>query len=105
MFKDTALNEDTVLTLKTLDADIGTEPHHLPFIAAAGVLFLEANHVAQPYLDNHFYDVMADKCWLISFCSVKAARRAASGKSFPREAYMICRDEFRITPFPWASTP
>ena len=49
-FKDTAFNKNPVLALKTLNADIGTESDHLPLIAAAGVFFLEANHVAQLYL-------------------------------------------------------
>ena len=53
-FEDTACDEDPVLALKTLNADIGTEPDYLPLIAATGVLLLEANHVPQPYLHNHF---------------------------------------------------
>ena len=85
-FEDTACDEDPVLALKTLNADIGTEPDYLPLIAAVGVLFLEANLVVQLYLSNHSYDWMVAKCWLIWSRSVEATRRAASGKSFPREA-------------------
>jgi len=42
-------------TLATLapDADICPEADNLPLKAAAGVLLLEADHVAQPYLGNH----------------------------------------------------
>ena len=36
------------------DADISTEPDYLPFIAAAGVLLLEADDVAQSYLGDHW---------------------------------------------------
>ena len=49
-FKDSSLKKNTVLTLKTFNADISTKPDDLPFIAAAGMLFLEANHIAELYL-------------------------------------------------------
>jgi len=44
--KDTSFKKNTVLTFKTFDAYISAEPDHLPFIAAAGMLFLEANYIA-----------------------------------------------------------
>jgi len=53
--KDTSLKEDTVPTFKAFNPYISTEPDYLPLIAAAGVLLLEANHIAQPYLHNHSF--------------------------------------------------
>jgi hypothetical protein len=52
-FEDTALQKDAALALEALDTDVGTEPDHLPLIAAAGVFLLEAHDVAQLYLNNH----------------------------------------------------
>ncbi len=45
-----AFEEDTVLTLETLKTNVGAKPDYLPLIAAAGVLFLQANDIAQLYL-------------------------------------------------------
>ena len=36
------------------DADVGSEPYHLPLVAATGMLLLEAYHISQPYLGNHW---------------------------------------------------
>jgi len=52
--KDTALKENVVLAFEALNPYISAQPHHLPFIAAAGVLLLKTNHVTQLYLGNHF---------------------------------------------------
>jgi len=46
-FEGTAVEEDPALAFKALNADIGTEPDNQPLIAAAGVLFLEADHVTE----------------------------------------------------------
>jgi hypothetical protein len=51
--KDTSLKEHSVLALKAFNPNISPEPDHLPLIATAGVLLLEANHIAQLYLHNH----------------------------------------------------
>ena len=51
--KDASLKEDAVLAFEAFYADISPQPHHLPLIAAAGVLFLEADDVSQLYLHNH----------------------------------------------------
>jgi hypothetical protein len=54
--KDAALKEYPALALKAFDSDISPEPDYLPLIAAAGVLLLEANRIAQLYLQDHpFY--------------------------------------------------
>ena len=39
--------EDEALTFETFNADTSVELDYLPFIAAAGVLLLEANHITQ----------------------------------------------------------
>ncbi len=44
-----------VSTFKALDPNVGTEPDYLPLIVAAGVLLLQANYIAQIYLDNHSF--------------------------------------------------
>ncbi len=48
--EDTALKKDIVMTLKTFNTDINAKPDHLPLIATAGMLLLEANHITQLYL-------------------------------------------------------
>ncbi len=58
--KDATFEKDTALTLEAFDANVGAEPDYLPLIAAAGVLLLEANHVAQLYLGDHCFYVRAD---------------------------------------------
>ncbi len=54
-FKDTSLEEDPALASEAFNAYISPEPYYLPLIAAAGVLFLEADHIAQLYLHDHFH--------------------------------------------------
>ena len=44
--KYTSLKEDTVPTFKAFNPYISAKPDYLPLIAAAGVLLLEANHIA-----------------------------------------------------------
>lgn len=39
------VNHDATLAVETEETDISAEPDDLPFVAAAGMLFLEANHV------------------------------------------------------------
>ncbi len=55
MLKDTSLKEDPALAFEAFNANISPEPDHLPLIAAAGMLFLEADHVTQLYLNNHLF--------------------------------------------------
>ncbi len=52
--KDTSFEENAVLAFKAFDSYISADPDHLPFITAAGVLLLEADHITQLYLHNHF---------------------------------------------------
>lgn len=42
-----------MLTLEAFDADISPESIYLPLIAAAGMLLLETDHIAQPDIDTH----------------------------------------------------
>jgi hypothetical protein len=44
-FKDASLKEDAASTFKAFNPNISTQPDHLPFVAAAGVLLLEANYI------------------------------------------------------------
>ena len=55
MLKDAPPEEDVVSALKALQANIGAGPHYPPLVAAAGVPFLETDHVARPYLHNHSF--------------------------------------------------
>jgi hypothetical protein len=55
--KDASLQQDTALALEALNADVRTQPYHLPLIAAAGVLLLEADDIIQPYLHYHASDL------------------------------------------------
>ena len=43
-----------MLALKAFDADVSAQPDYLPFVAPAGVLLLEADHIAELYFHNHF---------------------------------------------------
>jgi hypothetical protein len=43
----TALQKNPALALEAFNPDICPQPDHLPFIAAAGVLLLEADDIAQ----------------------------------------------------------
>lgn len=42
-----------MLAFKTLNTDVSTEPDYLPLIAAAGMILLEADYIAQSNLDSH----------------------------------------------------
>ena len=53
-FEDAAFEEDTTLALEAFNTNISAEPDYLPLVAAAGVFFLEADYIAQLYLDNHW---------------------------------------------------
>ena len=52
--ENTACQENAVLASLAPDTDVGPESYHLPLVTAAGVFFLEANHISQPYLGNHW---------------------------------------------------
>ena len=52
-FEDAPFNEYAALAFEAFNPDIGAEPDHLPLIAAAGVLFLEAYHVPHLYFQDH----------------------------------------------------
>ena len=52
--KDAALKENTALAFEALNPDVSSQPDHFPLIAAAGVLLLEADHITQFYLHNHY---------------------------------------------------
>jgi len=53
-FEDTACQEDPVLATLAPDADVGSQSDYLPLVTAAGVLLLEADHVPQSYLGDHW---------------------------------------------------
>ena len=53
--KDTAFNEDSMLAFEAFDSYISAQPDYLPFITTTGVLFLEADYIAQPYLHDHSF--------------------------------------------------
>ena len=52
-FKDASLQKDAALAFLAFNPDVCPQPHYLPFVAAAGVLLLEADDVSQLYLHNH----------------------------------------------------
>lgn len=54
-FQKTALQQNVAPAFLTFNADIGTDPDYPPLIATAGMLFLEANDITQPYLHNHSF--------------------------------------------------
>ena len=43
------------MALEAFYADISPQPHHLPLIATAGMLFLEPNDITESNLNNHSY--------------------------------------------------
>ena len=53
--EDAPWEKDSVLALKAFYPYVGSKPHHLPFIAAAGVFLLEADYVIQFNLYNHSF--------------------------------------------------
>ncbi len=48
--KRTAFKKNTMLTFETFNTYVSAKPDYLPFIAAAGMLLLEANHITKLYL-------------------------------------------------------
>jgi len=44
-----------VLAFKAFNPNISAESDYLPLVATAGVLFLEADHITQPYLHDHYF--------------------------------------------------
>ena len=53
MFKDASFQKNPVLALEAFNADVRAQPYYLPFVAAAGVLLLEADNVTKFYFHNH----------------------------------------------------
>ena len=53
MLKDASFKKNAALTFKTFNTYISTKPDYLPFVATAGVLLLEANHITELYFQNH----------------------------------------------------
>jgi len=51
--KGASFQKNSALALNAFNPDISPEPDYLPFVAAAGVLLLEANYITQLYLHNH----------------------------------------------------
>jgi len=54
-FKDTSFQKDTVLAFEAFNPDISTESDYLPFIAAAGMLLLQADDITQLYFHDHTF--------------------------------------------------
>lgn len=54
--KNTPFDEELVLAFKAFNPYISPKPDYLPFIATTGVLFLETNHITQPYFHNHSFN-------------------------------------------------
>jgi len=52
-FKDAAWKQYPVLATLADNTDISTKPDNLPFVTAAGVLFLEADNITQSYFCDH----------------------------------------------------
>jgi hypothetical protein len=52
--EDSACQEDAALASLAPDTDVGSESYHLPLVTTTWMLFLEADHVSQPYLGNHW---------------------------------------------------
>ncbi len=61
--KNAALKKNPVVTFKAFNSDIGAKPDYLPFIAATGVLLLEADNITELYLQAYSsYDARLDSC-------------------------------------------
>lgn len=48
--EDSPFQENTPVTSLTLDPDIGPQSHHLPVVAAAGVLLPQAYYISELWL-------------------------------------------------------
>jgi len=48
--KNPPLQKHAPLALLTLEPYVGTDPEHLPLVAAAGMLLLKPHYIAYPYL-------------------------------------------------------
>ncbi len=48
--KDSPFQENTPVASLTLDPDIGPQSHHLPVVAAAGVLLPQAYYISELWL-------------------------------------------------------
>ena len=52
--EDSPLHSDAAPAPLAPEADVGPHPHHLPLVAATGVLLLEPHYVARSYLHSSF---------------------------------------------------
>jgi hypothetical protein len=50
-----ALHQDSMPASLALDADIRPQPHHLPFLAAAGMGFPQLDNIAQSKIRKHAF--------------------------------------------------
>jgi len=48
-----ALEQHPALALEAPDADVRPQPHHLPFVAAAGVRFAQPDYITGLYFYGH----------------------------------------------------
>jgi hypothetical protein len=51
--KDISRQEHPSLTFEAFKADVGTHPHHFPFIAAAGVCLAQPDYITELYFCSH----------------------------------------------------
>lgn len=65
-FEYTACQEDPALATLAPDADVYPEPDYLPLVTATGVLLLEADHVSQPYLGDHWLTCCMSRAVLVN---------------------------------------
>jgi hypothetical protein len=54
------------MAFKAFYADIGPQPYHLPLITAAGMNFLEPNHVTDINLHDYFKVTFKKQDWIKS---------------------------------------
>jgi len=48
-----SLQKHPSLAFEAFKADVGAHPHHLPFVAAAGVRFAQPDYVTELYFCSH----------------------------------------------------
>ena len=51
-FKNAPFQKSTAVALLAFDPDVSAHSEHLPLIAATGMLLLQPNYVANPYLHD-----------------------------------------------------
>ena len=64
--KDIPSQKDTAMAFKAFYADIGPQPHHLPLVAAAGMNFLEPDHVTELNLHDYSKVTVKKRDWIKS---------------------------------------